>query len=255
MISTVRLTRLNETNEIYVKSEPVEHQTINNKKVKIEIVADSKPKTSSIPIITAVVSLHSSIITQENPQSDYPTPENIDSNFEFFDEFRIFCKTCNRVMNLSNYKHHIYSKYHKFFIDFPEFRSEKRTRQQRVRECQLFINMKLWCDICCQYVKTDNWRKHVACKMHQFLFENPEFRSNKKRGMAAGKKTFHLKDVSVNEMKRKIRSLICDFCRKTFRVKEVLEKHIKRHCKSFYTSECEFCNEKFFSSYEVAKHR
>jgi hypothetical protein len=183
----------------------------------------AKKKKSKLPIISSVQSLHPKEIAKklkrENPPPppEDPTPETIDPNFEFIDVVTILCKTCNRLMPLSYYHYHIKTRFHLFFIKFPQFKNEKVSRQQRVSEGQIFNKMRLWCDVCKQVVIGSYYEMHSKNKTHLFYLENPDMRLDKQKRVHSRKFNKNEDVLSISESK----VMICDYCRQGFRKKYV----------------------------------
>lgn len=263
-----------ENESLFIKSEPIEQKCLSNSQsidgfkyyeaeVTRKILAKvpkplrkSKKKKSAVPIISSVASLHPNEIAKKirkynpPPPPPNPTPENIDPNFEFIDHQQILCKTCNRQMHPSYYHIHIKSKLHSFLIAYPQFRNEKTKRQQKLSEGQIFVKMRLWCDVCRQLVYANFYERHTRLKGHKFYLENPDLRLNKSRITKTRK--INLEDDVLSSKDVKI--MICDYCRKGFRKKHLLIEHIQRHCQSNQIYNCILCDQKFFTSTQLLSH-
>lgn len=232
-------------------SKPSQVKKIKPKKIK---------KMSNIPVIASVQSLHPKEIAKklkkENPPPplEDPTPENIDSTCEFIEFGNIFCKPCNRIMKPFYYHRHIKSKYHDFLIKFPQFRSEKRQRQQRLSEGKIMARWKIWCEVCSNFFTANIFEHHIVSnKTHQFYLANPDLRPNKVRVKEYRTKLLNTENDLLCGS-RKFDWMICDYCRKAFRKKYLLEDHIVTHVDSYKIYDCIFCDEKFFTFLRREKH-
>jgi hypothetical protein len=64
------------------------------------------------------------------------------------DRRQIHCKHCNRLMKKIYYRYHKGSKFHKFYMKYPQFRPHELKRQRKLSEGQLLNRIRVLCDVC-----------------------------------------------------------------------------------------------------------
>ncbi|KAG5667842.1 hypothetical protein PVAND_015811 [Polypedilum vanderplanki] len=177
-----------------------------------------------------------------------------DQNSTIVDQ-TVTCESCNKMMSSSFYhKYHINAPFHKFFLEFPQFRPEKTKRQQKLTERTQMKKMKFLCDVCQKGVIAAYYKIHLKSSSHKFYLSNPN--AERKKRKPRSKNEDFSKDILVDEYDpKKTLALVCDYCRRKFFKKTLLENHIKTHCSSFYVVPCTFCNEKFLNHTTMNIHR
>lgn len=167
----------------------------------------------------------------------------------------ITCESCNRIMKASHHPFHLQTSYHKFFLEFPQFRSDKIQRQQKLTENDLLRKLKIPCDICERKIVAKCFRNHLKSTSHKFYVANPTAERKGKRKPRS--KTEDLSnDLLVENLDpRKSKPYICDYCRKKFFKKSSFEQHIKVHVVSSYSIKCSYCSEKFLTQPAMMSHR